>query len=233
MFLSHGLIVRNFISWDYWTKGQYLTQNWGLIIPRMNLFKRSWIVLLLAGCASSSTTFRAVERAPGWQPSQIHRVMVFGLFKNQEIRKQVEYEFVKRWTDRSVECVSSLQTLPSTVPLTKSLISSPLIKSHYDAVLVMRVIDRKPVAAGEVAYSTAAVNAASKVEEGNKSWKDTYMGPPVHAEPHQLVAVETALYEVKSEKRVWYAVSETRVFKDVSRNISQYVGQILKELKSR
>jgi hypothetical protein len=185
------------------------------------------LVVLLCGCAS--TLFRSVQQAPDFDAARLHRVMIFGLFKNPDIRQRVEAEFVKRWKKHGVEAVSSIQALPANTPMTQDAVKPLLIKGKYDAALVMRVLDKRTVGPGEVAYSTTAVSAAEQTGD-SEAWKDVYRGPPVYAAPNTLVAMEASLYEVPSGKRAWMAVTETRLFSDVTGRIESYVQDIIKKI---
>jgi hypothetical protein len=184
--------------------------------------------LLAAGCTANS--FRAVTRSPRFDPNRIRRVLVFALFPDLTLRQNTENEFIRRWKEQGVESVSSLQAIPTTTPLTKEELKPILSRGNFDSLLVLRILEKKNVAAGEVAFSTMAVAAANKTPEGSRAWKDNYLAPATYAAPHQLVAIEASLLDVASEDRVWSAVSETRVFADVTQQIKNYVDAILKQL---
>src|ERR1700689_4024705 len=81
----------------------------------------AWLMggtLLWSGCVTTTTQF--IHRAPDFDNGRIHHVLVIGVFKNQELRKDLEAEFVRQWKGRGVQAVSSLEVLPASTPLTQA-----------------------------------------------------------------------------------------------------------------
>ena len=183
--------------------------------------------LLLSAC--STTTMEQIRPAPDFQSGRIHRVMVIGVFKNQALRKEFEEEFVRQWTLRGVLAVSSLEVLPSTTTLNKVGVAPIAKAQRFDAVLVSRLLKIQRFGAGKRADLTIDTTAQNEIQNLNTVLQ-ILLAPPAYATPYDLAAVETNLYDVASEKRVWSGISETTMIGKVSKLIRPFIKVILKSL---
>jgi hypothetical protein len=159
----------------------------------------------------------------------IHRVLVIGHFSNQAIRKSFEEEFVRQWRRHGVQAVSSLDVLPPSTPLTKDEVA-PIAKTQgFDTVLVTRLLERKTIHPGEPAVPTIEPPSPSDLPDSDTAWH-VLLAPPVSISEFDLVTVETTLYDVASERRVWVGWSETEVMNKIPKLIPPFVKLILKHL---
>ena len=183
--------------------------------------------VLLIGCAS--TSIRSIHRSPRFRIDQVHHVLVIGIVKDQSLRKAFEEKFVRDWSAYGVKAVSSLESLPSSVPLSKAGIE-PLAQSEgYDTVLVTRILNKKKIDAGEPATPYVTHGSDGDIQNANTALQ-VLLAPPVYVRDYDLATIETNLYNVVSEQRVWSGTTETAVMGKIPKLIPPFVKLILKRL---
>jgi len=188
------------------------------------------IVVAASLCtACALTTMRSIQRVPDFRSATIHRVLVIGDFENQSNRKSFEDEFVRQWSRYGVQAVSSLDVLPSSATISKELVA-PIAKTRgFDTVFVTRILERKKIQPGEKAVPTISPPSEGELQNSNSVW-EVLLAPPVSAREFNLVTVETDLYDVTSERRLWSGWSETEEMKKIPKLIPPFVKLILKHL---
>src|ERR1700687_4612389 len=164
--------------------------------------------------ACALTTMQSIHRAPEFRSARVHHVLVIGHFKNPTIRKSFEEEFVRQWSQRGAQAVSSLDVFPSSTTLNKAMVAPVAKAQGFDTVLVVRVLERKTIRPGEPAVPTIQPPAQSDLQDLNAFW-EVLLAPPVSTSEYTLATVETNLYDVASEHRLWSGWSETEVMKKV------------------
>jgi len=167
------------------------------------------------------TTLRQVQRAPDFRSARVRHVLVIGHFNNPANRKTFEEEFVRQWRRRGVHAESSLDVLPSYTTLTKEEVA-PIAKARgFDTVLVARLLERKTIRPGEPAVPTIQPPTQRDPQDVKAVW-DVLLAPPVSTNEFDLVTVETNLYDVASERRLWSGWTETEVMKKIPKLIPPF-----------
>jgi hypothetical protein len=182
---------------------------------------------LLIGCAS--TSIRSIHRSPRFRIDAIHHVLVIGIVKDQSLRKAFEEEFVRQWSAYGVKAVSSLDSLPSSTPLSKAAIEPVAKAEGYDTVLVTRILNKKKIDAGEPATPYVTHGSDDDIQNENTALQ-VLLAPPVYVSDYDLATIGTDLYSVASEKRVWSGMTQTAVMGKIPKLIPPFVKLILKRL---
>ncbi len=172
---------------------------------------------------------RSIQRSPDFRSARIHRVLVIGHFENPNIRKTFEEEFVRQWSRRGVQAVSSLSVLPSSAPLNKATVAPFARAKGFDTVLVARVLERKKIRPGEPVVPTIEPPTPNELQDPNSVWP-ILLSPPVSPREFNLVTVETNLCDVASGRRLWSGWSETEAMKKIPKLIPPFVKLVLKDL---
>ncbi len=63
---------------------------------------------------------QSIRRAPDFQTSKIHKVLVVCITPTIAIRELVESEFSAQWKKYGVEAAASAKVLPANIPLSKA-----------------------------------------------------------------------------------------------------------------
>ena len=195
-------------------------------------FHQRWLVgaaaaLLLWCGACASTTMQSVERAPGFDSSRIHRVLIVSLSATPKIRELVESEFVRQWRERGVDGTASYIVLPPNVTLDKAGVAPFAKAQKFDAVLVNRLISRKAV------DTSVQVHQIGEKPDETQTMSDYFqavVASPEYPIPYDVAVLTTNLYDVATEKKIWSGVSQTLVTDDVPKKIRPFVKTILKTI---
>jgi hypothetical protein len=164
-----------------------------------------FLAMLMVIVSCMETRFSNVWLDENYQRRPINDVLVIAIFPSPEREKMVENEMAKQLRSRGVNTVLSYVEFPGRQP-TENEIMSGLNKPGINAVLVTKFIRRE--------YKHAT--------NPNDPWH------PSNAQPYAII--ETSLYDVKAQKKIWSALSETWIVGTDSRLASSYVSDVLKEL---
>ena len=181
---------------------------------------------LLSACAS--TTMESVQRAPGFQTSQIRKVLVVGIAQTPGLRELFEDEFVRQWKKRGITAVASSKILPADVTLDKAGVE-PIAKAQgFDSVLVTRVLKRQAIKA-EVANAPSQYPAGAPPEdEPNLThYIQAIVASPEYGKEsgieYEVAVLSTNLYNVATEQRIWAGVTQTLVTGDIPKLVGPFI----------
>jgi hypothetical protein len=166
------------------------------------------IIPVFIATTSCATQIREVWRDENFK-GKFKRILVIGVTKNFKLRERFEYECKKNLEEAGIDAVASFDEFPDFESLTKENIKNEAIDLGADAVLISRLIDykkREKVVAPEgfggpyddlpfTDYYYGAFNALHANEGSFTEFKN--------------ITMETRLFDVKSEKPVISAVSQT------------------------
>ena len=160
------------------------------------------LLMVIAGCME--TRFPDVWVDETYQRRPINDVLVMAIFPSPE-RKMVEDEMARQLRSRGVNTVLSYVEFPGKQPSEDEVMSQPN-KIGINAVLVTKFIKREY-------KSTSNPN------------------DPYHPDnPQPFAIIETSLYDVKTQKKIWSALSETWIIGMDNRLTSSFVSAVLKKL---
>lgn len=172
--------------------------------------------LLIIPSCTKTTTLHSTWSDEGYS-GNIKKVLIIGASENEGTRRVFEREFVNQLKPHGVESLPSNEILPAEKMLDKETILSKIQDLNIDAVLVTRLVEEK----------TQTVYYAG--------WYDGYKQSYGRSFKDQIVNLETSLYEVKTEKMIWSALSETvlmegeSVYKEIRSFIKIMVDNLAKE----
>lgn len=154
-------------------------------------------VFLSSGCAT--TKLMSVWRDPEYTGPP-RNIMVIGVMADVALKGQFEVEFVKDLNARGVDAVAGSSLFPVGVKLEKDVISAKMAEVGADTLILTRVIDSR-------AISTIAASAAGP--PGMGQWYGFYSNPVGGMSSSVMAATQTNVYDLKSERLIWTAVSDT------------------------
>jgi hypothetical protein len=203
------------------------------LATRRSLMKRNtivWIVfviftgLLIVACAGTKLTHIKMDESYRGKP--VSDILVIGITYNEEVRRSFENEFVTQLTAEGIEAISSTSVLPISADqqLEKDDVLKVVAEQENDAVIVTHLI---AVEDKEVATPPARTS--------DDFYGDLYDFHSYRHDTRQyitktLVRLETNLYDVKTEKRIWSGQSETMKANSTMQMIDQVVKVVIKDL---
>lgn len=161
------------------------------------------MLMIIAGCMA--TRFSDVWVDETYQKGPINDVLVMAIFPSPERTRMVEDEMARQLLAHGVNTVPSYVKFPGKQPREEEVMSL-LNNSGINAVILTKFIKRE--------YKST----------GNPN--DPYS--PSGAQPYAII--ETSLYDVKTQKKIWSALSETWIVGMDNRLNSSFVSNVLKKL---
>jgi len=172
--------------------------------------------LLLAGCAS--TKLEQTWKSPAAPASPVKKIAVIGVDERGLVRIGFENRFVRDLKARGQTAMATheLMTLPE-IKADKDAAAAKLQSEGVDAVLIVRLADSKTYNRSVRANSERYVGTTTGVDS-YYGWYDYYTVAftdmsTVWSSDKKTVYLDSSLYDLSSEKRIWSALTET-VIKD-------------------
>ena len=184
----------------------------------LSLAAAAW---LLAGCAS--TTLQSTWRDPGYMGGAFKRVFVLALStRDVTARRVLEDVVVARLAASGVEAVPGWQVLPNDGPAAESALTAAVTASRADAMLMVRLLG----------VDTQLTVWPQPVGPGPRfGWYGYYSGWYAYPQITQVAVVETTLFDVRTQRVVWSATSETLNPTSVQRDAPGFADVILASLR--
>lgn len=207
-------------------------------------------LLLITSCAS--TKLRAVWKDENYR-GRLDKVLVIGVSEKPVVRRVFEGEFARQLQVRGVSAVPSHTLFATPELLDKDSIISEVERLKIDGIIVTRLVEKIQVET-YVPGETYVVPQRGHHIETLEAYVpgQTYVVPQVHHNWHgyyqqgytavhtegytvtdEIVVLETNLYDARTEKLIWSALSETFVATSLERLISEFIGVIVKDLSEK
>jgi hypothetical protein len=196
--------------------------------------------LTVTGCAA--TQVKQTWRDEAFQGGRLDNVLVIGILKNNTARRAFESEFVKYFRYRGIIAVESFRVL-STDTLegneARDAIVQKIKELGIDAVLMTKVVGSRTA---EETIPGMTITAGYGLPYGSYGAWGAYAGvaysfpgptqPTTQGYSHvdKFLVIETQLFDVKTEKLIWAAQSETRISGSPQEEIKPYISIIAKRL---
>jgi hypothetical protein len=167
--------------------------------------------LILTSCAQTTTLSAWKDESYG---GQIKKILIIGASEKPGVRRMFEQEFANQLKPYGITALPSNQILPADKMLDRETIISKIEGRGIDAVLVTDLVERKMVKT----YRSDWYNHQTRTY--GRYFED------------EIVNLETSLYDVKTEKLVWSALSETTIMEEDSTygKIKEFIKSMVEKL---
>jgi hypothetical protein len=187
------------------------------------------IVLLLSACAT--TDVESVWK-DDTQTGPLNKVFVLAVLKEPANRDSVEYGIANILNGDRLLAIPTLDAFPNIDKIDKTLAAKMIREYGIDGVLLVRLVDQRmeKVFSGGPAYYDSFY--------GNRyrgGWYNYYLGGynafinPEYVTENYISYVETAIYDIDTDKVLWTTLTETREG-SVPQSIDSYLKTISKSL---
>jgi hypothetical protein len=160
------------------------------------------LVLLLPSC-SATTQLTSVWRDQTYQDHP-RKILVLGMLKTPGNRRILEDEMVRQLKAHGTDAVAGYTVLPEQIEANKETVTATMNEIGADAVLISRLMDKKSV-------TTYVPGSPPPTGYG---WQGYYAYNQGHTVQDEYAVVQTNLYDLKTNKLIWTAASETWVSGD-------------------
>jgi predicted transcriptional regulator len=134
-------------------------------------------------------------------------MVVVGTFKSPSIRNFFEDEFVKQLQEHGIEAIASYTFVPIVDLTNKDSVNTKIKEIGVDAVLVTRLVDKKTVEN----YVQGRVTVVPNYSHHRRRHNFDYIYTPGYMVEEEYAYAETNIYDIRSEKLIWSALSTTKI----------------------
>jgi len=169
----------------------------------------SLAMLVLSGCATTELTGTWSDESLAGRTFK--KIYVIAVAKRPEVRVFFEDEYVRQLQEKGVGAIASHMGIPADKMLDKQTIIDTIADTGVDAVLITRLTEFNGKRDIET-YRTYKVPYGyynQMHEYHRKGQEDSQDDPPLTA--HEIVSLETNIYDAKTTKLVWSSASDTKI----------------------
>lgn len=190
--------------------------------------------------ACSSTTVKDSWVKPGYS-DKIENVYLIGIAKEEDYRRIFEETFKRQLSGQGVQAVASHNDLPRDQENSKANIIQAMTAHGCDSVLLTKLV-RKRTEAGTQGQGIQVVRTTPVplyVDPWYNNWGAYYNQSysVVNIQPTTpgttTLIIESVLYDLKSEERIWAAQFETVEKLDPIKMIRGYVQAVTRNLQAK
>lgn len=190
--------------------------------------------------ACSSTTVKNSWVKPGYS-DKIENVYLIGIAKEEDYRRIFEETFKRRLSGQGVRAVTSHNDLPKDQENSRENIIKAMSANSCDSVLLTKLV-RKRTEAGTKGQGINVVKttpAPLYYDPWYNSWGSYYNQgySVVNIQPSSpgttTLIIESVLYDLKTEERIWAAQLETVEEIDPIKMIRDYVEAVTRNLEGK
>lgn len=182
-------------------------------------------LFFLTSCAT--TTLTSVWKDKNYQ-GKLNKIIVIMFAKSPETRTLIEGQFVAGLEARGNNALASYKIISLDQLPDRDLVASKIKSIGADTVIVSRLVDRK-------AIETYIPGQSYIFPSYYKDWLGYYgyvVVTPGYTEQTQILYIETNLYDMKTEKLIWSARSETEVTEGDQQLIKTFIKVMIDKLSS-
>jgi hypothetical protein len=179
------------------------------------------ICLVFLNACASTTQFNSVWKDETYQGGPLKKVLIVGVAKKPEIRTYFEEIFAQQLKTRGVYAVPSNIVLPESELLKKETVITIVNELKIDSVLVTKLVDVKDV--GTYETSPTYVSRGGYYGYYKQSYQTVSSG--------RNVVLITRIFDAKSEKLIWSALSETLLEKNPESVVDSFISAIMQHLE--
>ena len=188
----------------------------------------SLAVLMLTSCATTELTGSWSDESLAGRTFK--KIYVIAVGKRADVRAFFEDEYVKQLQEKGLGAIASHTGLPADKILDKQTIIDTITDTGVDAVLITRLTEFKGKRDVET-YRTYKVPYAhyNQMHEYHRKGQEDSQDDAALTK-HEIVSLETNIYDAKTTKLVWSAASDTKIQDSVQKLIVFFVQEIVKKL---
>jgi hypothetical protein len=179
------------------------------------------LLTLVTSCATTSLT--SVWKDDSYKGGPLKKVLVVGVFQDEEAKNFFEDEFVRRLTAKGVHAIPGYSVLPQDSTLDRKGMDEKMKELGIDSVLVTRLVDVRD-APNYVTYPTRV----------DTQFFDYYvMCCQTMVSPGYFVIMETKIFESKHDNPIWSALSESSLDRSLENTLNSFIPVIIRNLQAR
>lgn len=169
----------------------------------------SLLLVALALIACGSTVTQDTWKAENYFKKST-KILVIGIEKDEEIRRLFEDSMVSQLKKRNVEATASLDLLEPNTEITRETVKPVIEGKGYNSALITHLVAMDDV--------DRYVPTRRTTPDANYFYNNMYgyyskASPVIHTQEvavkEKIAVLETALFDIETEERVWKMTSQT------------------------
>ena len=197
------------------------------------LYYFATILSLIVLTSCSTTKLTSVWMDSKKEGKSYNDLLIIGIAKEEHNRRLFEEQFTTQLTAAGIESEVSYRILPEGTEINRDTVAAAIKGKNIDAVIVTHMVsvkeetvyrqnmDYRPT----YGYYNGLYNYYPHV--------NSYVSQPGYYTTHDVVILETNLYEVKSEELVWSAQSRSFAPESAKEVIDDLVKLAIKDLQEK
>jgi len=168
-------------------------------------------MLLLVACAEKTEVMSVWKDEA--KTGKVGKVFVLAVLKEPAYRRTVEYGIINLLNDESLRAVPTVDSFPNVDDIDKTLAKKMMEEFDIDSVLLVRLVDRR------IEKTYVSGTSYSDGFYGNRyggGWHNYYgsaynsFNTPGYVTEDYVSTVETAVFDIDSDKILWTTITETK-----------------------
>jgi len=197
------------------------TQGRGRARDRLAAVCFAATVLLGSGCQSTKVADVWVSKDP--HPGTFDKIMIVALAKSPGLRAQYENDFADKLASSHVVAVASINLVPDVNAINRRVVEAWSVEYGFDAVVVTRVVNVK--------RDTKYVPPAYTMGGWYGAW--AVASSPGRVVENTTISLETDLFDAKSEKLIYSAVTKTFDPSSRTKAVHEVIDALAKDMTQR
>ncbi|MBE0426020.1 MAG: hypothetical protein IBX72_05165 [Nitrospirae bacterium] len=184
------------------------------------------VFFLFSMVSCATTTLTSVWKDENYKAGQIKKILVFGVSDKPAIKRFFEDEFVKKLKTMKIEAVPSYAVIPSEKMQDKEYAQKKVKEMQFDGILITRLVDKRTI---ETYYPPEKIGTFVPPSHPPRLYPHFYppayyhgwygyyydcyqcITTPGYRVEDEILSMETNLYDVKTDKLIWSALSDTLI----------------------
>ncbi len=187
---------------------------------------------VVLSCASSKTELNQVWTDPSLAEHRIQKIMILGIAPSEANRRIFEEQLSAQFAEHGVTAVPGATLIPVGTEIDKETVKSAIEGKGFDSVLVTSVIgvDKEIEHRPGTTYSVPQTSYTRHYGYIVVTYEE--VNTPGYLEEHEIVKLETNIYDTESEMLMWSALSEIFDPESVEKATETFGKVILGNLKT-
>ena len=195
------------------------------------IFAALFSLILVSSCTSTKITSVWMDSKKAG--SSFNDILVIGIAEEEHNRRLFEEQFANQLRAAGVESEVSYTILPQGIDINRDTVASAIEGKDIDAVIVTHLV---AVEEETVYRQNMDYRPSYGYYNGLYSYYPhvhNYVHQPGYYTTHEVVKLETNLYEVTSEDLVWSAQSRSFAPESAKEVIDELVNLVIKDLQEK
>jgi len=183
-----------------------------------------FLAFLIISCAGTATELTQNQVDDSYKGKPVSDILVIAITGNEHNRRSFEKKFVAQLKSVGVEAISSEAAIPMppNLELKKETILNAVRQNENDAVIITHLIGKE---------DKDVYTRSGSAHRGFYGFYHSRHRDPGYASTSAMVRLETNLYDVKTEKLIWSAKSETWSKESTDEIIIDVINAVINNLQ--